>query len=294
MDLNETLAFVAVARTSSFTAAGKRLELPKATISRRVARLEARLEARLLERTTRHVGLTEVGRVYFQRCEHAITEIENAERAALDVSGSATGTLRVSTPFDFGRDSLAPWLPELRRRHPELDLVFEMTQRRVDLIAEGFDVAIRAGQRLDDTSLIARRLAPSSLVLCAAPSYLRRHGTPRTLADLAAHDAIVLGTTSSPRWRLEGPTGMVEVPMKAWLVANEWGFLRAAVIAGLGIGLLEQGGIADDLRRRRLRRVLPDHALGGAAIWAIYPSSHHLSPKVRVFIDFLAEKLAAR
>jgi DNA-binding transcriptional LysR family regulator len=295
MDLNETLAFVAVARTGSFTAAGKRLGAPKATVSRRVARLEARLAARLLERTTRRVGLTAAGRAYFERCEHAIAAIENAERAARDVSGVVRGTLRVTAPFDFARDRLATWLPDLRRKHPRLELVLELTQRRVDLVAEGIDVALRAGPRLEDASLIARKLASSALVLCASPRYLARRGTPRTIADLADHDLIAIGGAAAGRRsiRLDGPNGSEELPVAPWLVANELGFLREATLAGLGVGLLEEHDAAPHLRGRRLRRVLPDHSLAGGAMWAVYPSSHHLSPTVRAFIDFLVAKLGA-
>jgi DNA-binding transcriptional LysR family regulator len=292
MDLNETLAFVAVARTGSFTAAGKRLGAPKATISRRVARLEARLAARLLERTTRRVGLTAAGRAYFERCEHAIAAIENAERAARDVSGVVSGALRVTAPFDFARDRLAAWLPALRRQHPRLELVLELTQRRVDLVAEGIDVALRAGPRLEDASLIARKLASSELILAASPRYLAKRGHPRSLAELASHDLIAIGGIPSGRpVRLDGPNGSEELPVTPWLVANELGFLREATLAGLGVGLLESNDAAPHLRARRLRRVLPDHSLAGGAMWAVYPSSHHLTPTVRAFIDFLVGKL---
>jgi DNA-binding transcriptional LysR family regulator len=300
MDLNETLAFVVVARTGSFTSAGKRLALPKATVSRRVARLEERLRVRLLERTTRSVALTAAGRAYYERCEHGIEEIENAERAALDVSGNATGTLRISAPFDLARDRLASLLPELRRKHPHLALVVELTQRRVDLIAEGFDVALRGGPRLDDNSLIARKIIGSEIILCAAPRYLAKRGTPATAAALADHQVLVAGplvsspSSSAPnarRIRLHAATGPVELALTPWLVANEFGFLREAAIAGAGIATVESSSVTADLRAKRLRRVLPALSIGGGALWAVYPSSHHLSPKVRVFIDFLVSRL---
>src|SRR5688572_26804492 len=202
MDLNETLAFVCVARSGSFTAAARSLGLPKATISRRVARLEARLEVRLLQRSTRRTSLTEVGRVYYERSLHAISELENAERLLADVTNKPSGVLRVTTSFDFGRDHLASWLPLFHQRHPEVQLELELTQRRVDLIAEGIDVAIRGGS-LADSSLIARRLFESRLILCATPAYLRRQGEPRTLAELAEHQCLAF----SRRWSLTGPDG---------------------------------------------------------------------------------------
>lgn len=286
MDLNETLAFVCVARSGSFTAAGRALSLPKATVSRRVARLEARLELRLLQRSTRRVNLTDVGRVYYERSLHAISELENAERQLLDVTRKPTGTLRVTTSFDFGRDYLAGWLPLFHQRYPEVRLELELTQRRVDLIAENIDVAIRGGA-LPDSALIARKLVDSRLLLVAAPAYLKGHGTPSTLAELAEHQCLALGK----RWTLSGPDGPASVELEGWLTANEFGVLREAVLAGAGIGLLEALSVAGDLRRRRLRRVLPDHAVQGGGLYAVYPSSHHLSPKVRVFVDFLAQQL---
>jgi DNA-binding transcriptional LysR family regulator len=288
MNLNETLAFVAVARSGSFTAAARALDLPKATISRRVSRLEARLGARLLQRTTRRTSLTESGEAYFKRSLHAIETIENAERFLTDVTGTASGTLRVTSSFDFGRDYLASWLPEFHRRFPEVRLELELTQRRVDLVAEGLDVAIRGGT-LPDSSLVARKLFESGLVLCASPAYLRRHGTPRSPADLRDHRCLTPGTA---RFRLSAAEGSIEIESNGWLSVNEFGVLQQAVLAGSGIGLLEINAIDQDLKRGKLRRVLPEFAVGGGGLFAVYPSSHHLSPKVRVFVDFIAEMLS--
>ncbi|HVJ16244.1 MAG TPA: LysR family transcriptional regulator [Polyangiaceae bacterium] len=286
MDLNETLAFVCVARSGSFTAAARALALPKATISRRVARLEARLEVRLLQRSTRRTSLTEVGRVYYERSLHAISELENAERLLADVTHKPSGLLRVTTSFDFGRDYLSGWLPLFHQRYPDIQLELELTQRRVDLIAENIDVAIRGGA-LPDSTLIARRLFVSPLILCAAPAYLRRHGEPKSPAELAEHQCLALAR----RWALSGPEGVTPVELSGWLTANEFGLLHQAVLAGAGIGLLEATRVTDDLRKKRLRRVLSTHAVEGGGLYAVYPSSHHLSPKVRVFVDFLQEQV---
>jgi DNA-binding transcriptional LysR family regulator len=286
MDLNETLTFVCVARSGSFTAAARFLGLPKATVSRRVARLEARLEVRLLQRSTRRTSLTDVGRVYYERSLHAISELENAERLLADVTDKPRGVLRVTTSFDFGRDYLAGWLPVFHQRYPDVQLELELTQRRVDLIAENVDVAIRGGA-LPDSSLIARKLVESSLILCATPAYLTRHGVPGTPADLVKHQCLAF----SKRWPLTGPEGTAQVDLDGWLVVNEFGVLYQAVLAGAGIGLLEANSARLDLTKKRLRRVLPDHAVHGGGLYAVYPSSHHLSPKVRVFVDFLEQQV---
>lgn len=289
MSLDDTVAFVAVARTGGFTRAGRSLGVPKATLSRRVQRLEERLGVRLLQRTTRTLSLTEAGRAFFDRCLHAVEELEDAERAAADVSAAPRGVLKVSAPFDFGRDYLVGWLAEFRERYPEVELTLELTQRRVDLIAEGFDIALRAGVLSGGPNLIAKKLAQSDLVLCASPRYLDRRGAPNTLSDLARHDCVEFGP--GPKFLLTGPKGPVELDLRPWLTVNEFGTIRQAVLAGAGIGLLLEPFVVDDVAAGRLRRVLAEYRVAGGALFAVYPSSHHLTPKVRVFIDFLAAHL---
>lgn len=291
MGLDDTAAFVAVGRTGSFTRAGAHLGVPKGTVSRQVARLERQLGARLLQRTTRSVVLTDVGRAYYERCRHAVDAIADAERLVADVTGTVTGTLRVATSFDFGRDWLSAWLPELHARHPGLRIELELSQRHIDLVNENIDVAIRGGT-LDDASHVARRLATSGLVLCATRAYLEAHGRPRNLAELQRHSCLTLQRPGSPtRWRFTGPDGLVDVDLRGWLSVNELGVLRDAVLAGTGIGLCEIMSVAPAIAEGRLVRVLPAFEISGGALWAIYPSTRHLSPKVRVFVDFLAERV---
>lgn len=294
MELDETLAFVAVARDKSFTEAGRRLGVPKSTLSRRVSRLEERLGTRLLQRTTRRIGLTEIGEEYFRRCARAIETLEEAERAAADLGGRPRGTLRVTTSFNVGRDWLLGILPEFRKRHPDIDLVIDLSQRAVDLIEEGFDVAIRGGPTPKDSTLIIRRLTPSGIVLGAAPKYLRKHGTPKTLEDLADHQ-LIFHAAPGARWRLLGPDGMIDLPGAPWLTVNDFGIVQEVTAAGLGIGVLETSQAKWLFEARKLRRVLPAYGLpedsGGS--FAVYPSRHLLTPKVRVFIDFLVENVDA-
>lgn len=294
MDLNDTAAFVAVARAGSFTQAATRLGVPKGTVSRQIARLELHLGARLLQRTTRQVSLTDVGRAYYERCRHAVEAIADAERLVADVKGTVTGTIRVATSFDFGRDRLSEWLPELRERHPGLRVELELSQRHIDLVADNIDVAIRGGVGMDDSGHVSRKLADSALVFCASPSYLEAHGTPKALEDLANHECLSLQRpNASTRWRLEGPRGPVDVELKGWLAVNELGVLRDAACGGMGIALCEENSIAVALREKRLRHILSDYGLRGAGLWAVYPSTQHLSPKVRAFVDFVAEKTRA-
>ncbi len=291
MRIAETLAFVAVVRAGSFTEAGRRMGVPKSTLSRQVTRLEEHLGARLLQRTTRRLALTATGEAYYARCRHAIEEMEEAERVALDVAGHPKGELRVSAAFDLGRDQLVPLLPAFRARYPEITIQLLLTQGRVDMVAEGIDVALRGGL-LEDAGYVARKLASSDVILCASPTYLDSRGRPRRIAELVDHDLVMMGVDARPmEWRLMGPEGREPIPQKPWFVANEWGVLHALLRAGLGIGVMLEPYVQHDLREGRLEQVLPAYAIREGGLYAVYPSRHHLTPKVRVFVDFLAEAL---
>jgi len=288
VNLNETLAFVTVVREGSFTAAGRKMGTPKSTLSRQVARLEERMGSRLLHRTTRRIGLTEVGEQYFQRCLSAIEAIETAEQMAEQASARPAGTLRVSLPF--GSWFLGSLLPEFHERYPDISLVLVAAQRQVDLVAEGFDVALRGGV-LPDSGLIARKLADNRIIFVASPEYLQEYGTPGSLEELRDHRGVLYrAPTMQGRWRVEGPDGRVEVPLNPWLEANEFSFLRQALMAGGGIGLVLGDLVQHDLDTGRLVQVLPEYGLFGGGFYAVYPSSRHLSPKVRAFVDFVLER----
>lgn len=282
-------AFVAVGKTLSFSVAGRALGVPRSTLSKQVMRLEARLGVRLLQRTTRTVSLTETGAAYFECCQRALEDIENAERMAMDLAGQARGELRVAVPFDAARDLLSPLLEEFHARYPEVSLRLEIGQRRVDLIADGFDVAIRGGPQTD-ASLVARQLRPLHLVLCASSGYLNRRGRPVSLAELENHDTAMMPLPAA--YQLAGSQSTTPPSITPWLVANEWGFLRRALVDGLGIGFLPVELWQADFDAGRLERVLPEIGFTDG-LYAVYPSRHHLSRKVRVFVDFLVERLAA-
>ena len=293
MDLNDARAFVSVAKLGSFTAAAKVLDAPKATVSRRIARLEESLGVRLLQRTTRRISLTEAGASYVEHAQRALESFAEAERAAKNRSDKPSGILRVSAPFDIGRDHFTRFFPELRRMYPELQIHLELTQRRVDLVAEGFDVVLRGGN-LQDSELAARKLFDSGVGLYASPRYLRKSGTPTTLEELKDHAILgMTGLATATRLRLVGPRGPCEAEVTPWLITNEFGVLRQATLDGLGIALLETTAAGTDVKSGKLERVLPKYGISGGGLYALFPSARHLPLKVRVFIDFLAERLTS-
>lgn len=292
MDLDLVRAFVVVARAGGFAAAGRELDLPRSTLSRQLMRLEDELGVRLLERTTRAVRLTEAGETYLQRCGHAFDLIQAASRGARDSAKEPRGVLRVTASIDIARELLAPVLPELRRRYPALELIVDISQRQVDLVREGFDVALRGGARLRDSSLVARKLAEQVFQLYASPAYLARAGVPKTPAELAQHDLVAFAPGMHLlAWELVGPDGAFTLTPRAWLGANEVGFLRSALVGGLGIGLCDPLMTGGDVRDGRLQPVLREYRMSGGTLWAVYPSSRRVPAKVRALLDVLEAHL---
>lgn len=292
MQLDAIQAFVAVAQAGGFAAAGRRLRVPRSTLSRQIQRLEADLGVELMQRTTRVVRLTEAGRGYLQRCAQALSLIGAASDHARESGKHAKGLLRVTAPIDVAREVVAGMLPELRRRYPELELSFEITQQKLDIVAEGIDLALRGGPQLEDSSLVAQRLARQQFALYASPAYLLARGVPTSPAELANHDLIALSASRGiVPWRIEGPLGKVEIAPQAWLCSNELTLLRAATTAGLGIGLSEPITSARDVHDGRLTRVLPDHIVQGGGLYAVYAHRKRIPQKVRAFVDVLSRHL---
>lgn len=288
--LEDMIAFVRVAESQSFTAAAERLGLSKSAVSRRMAELEDRLGVRLINRTTRRLGLTEVGQTFYERCQRIIADIEDAECSATRVAAEPRGILRVNAPTSFGIQHLGPALAAFMTRYPRIELVMDLNDRFVDLIEEGYDVALRIG-RLRDSSLVARRLAVSRRVLCAAPAYLDQAGRPRQPEDLARHRCLIYTNVASPgHWTLIGPDGTVTQPVTGPMHSNNGDMLRELAIAGHGIATLPSFLVADALTDGRLEMVLPDHPPIEGALHAIFPHGRHLTTKVRVFVDFLARQ----
>ncbi|OYU48703.1 MAG: LysR family transcriptional regulator [Rhizobiales bacterium PAR1] len=278
--------FSRVATTGSMSQAARDLGMSPPVISKRIKRLEERLGTRLLQRTTRQIALTDAGRGFHERVLAILASVEEAENWVAQRAMLARGPLRISAPTTFGRLHVAPHLVRFMERYPEISLDLSLSDSFVDVVGDGFDVAIRIAD-LADTSLVARRLAPNHRVLCATPDYLEKHGAPATLADLVSHRLLV---HNADHWRLEGPEGVVTVPVASAIATNSSEVIREAVIAGLGIALRSTWDVGPELRSNKLTIVLPRYrASHRVGIYAVYPSRRHLPQRTRVFIDFLLE-----
>ncbi|MGE0714870.1 MAG: LysR family transcriptional regulator [Alphaproteobacteria bacterium] len=284
-------AFVKVVEAGSFAAAADGLGLSRAMVSKHVGALEDRLGARLLQRTTRRLNLTEAGRAYFERAREVLAQIAEAEDLTAALQTAPRGTLRLNCSTGFGVRHLSPALAIFQAQYPDLRVDLTLSDRIVDLVEDGFDLVIRIGI-LQDSALIARRLAPARLVLCAAPAYIAARGEPAHPDDLRRHNWLSYAYSSvGDDVHLTGPDGTkMVVPATGNFVSNNGDALRAAAIAGQGIVLLPTFAIGADLAEGSLRVVLPDWKMPELTIHAVYPVNRHLAAKVRLFVDFLAER----
>ncbi len=290
--LGEMRAFLEVARRQSFSAAAKALGLTSSSVSKQIARLEERLGVQLLRRTTRRVSLTEAGHLYAERTGRILADVEEAERAVADLDGTPRGTLRISALPILGTLRVAPAVLACRARYPELRIDLDITDRLVDLVAERIDVAVRLTAAISPASLVARRLADDRRVLCASPRYLRRHGTPRRLEDLADHDCITLNQEPVARWTLLGPEGERVVPVSGTFRSSDTVTLRDAAVAGLGLANLPDYVVQEHLESGALRRVLPEYGTSKRAIFAVYATPARAA--VRVLVEALAKAMGSR
>lgn len=291
MDHLADLAVLAkVVELGSFTAAAEALRLSKSAVSKQVARLEAHLGAQLLQRTTRRLALTETGRIVHGHALRVIAEAEAAEAAVQNLHTAPRGHLKVNLPMSFGILHVAPLVPELLRQCPELSIELTLNDRRVDLLEEDVDVAIRIGE-LSDSSLTARRLAPSRRVCAAAPAYLRRAGVPQQPEDLRQHECLIYTyLAEAETWHFVCPEGERPIRISGRLRANNGDALRQAALAGFGVTFAPSFLIGPDIAAGRLVPLLEDYWPSDAGIFAVYPAQRHLTPKLRAFIDFLAAK----
>jgi DNA-binding transcriptional LysR family regulator len=285
-------AFLAVLQEGGFAKAARRLGLSPSAVTRQVQNLEERLGARLITRSTRRLALTEIGRGFAERAEHALAELNEAQMAVADLHAAPRGTLRVNAPVSFGRLHVAPVLPEFLRRYPEISLDLTLSDRFVDLIEEGADLAIRIGE-LTDSRLIARQLARNRRLVVAAPGYFAARPRPERPVDFGTQNCLVY-TYRAVRneWTFEGPNGRETIRVSGNLESNHVESLHAAVLEGLGIALLPLWMIWRDLAEGRVEEVLPLYRTPDSAIHAVYPPGRYLSHKVRIFIEFLAEHYA--
>ncbi|HXY98907.1 MAG TPA: LysR family transcriptional regulator [Stellaceae bacterium] len=283
--------FVKVVEKENFAAAARELGLSPAMVSKHIQALEERLGARLLNRTTRRLSLTEVGRGYFERARQVLADLEDADRAASDLQAAPRGLLKVNAPFSFGIRHIGPAIAAYLAAYPEVSIDISLNDHYIDLLAEGVDLALRIG-RLADSSLIARRLAPIRLVACAAPAYLARHGAPRAPKDLAEHRCLLYTYASTAdEWRFIGPDGEdAVVRVSGRLLANSGDIIVAAALDGLGIALTPTFMAGEHVQAGKLVTLLPGYAAPEAALYAVYPPGRHLSAKLRSFIDFLVAR----
>lgn len=289
--LDEISAFAAVADARSFTHAARRLGISSAQASKLVARLENRLGARLLNRTTRDVSLTDTGRAYLERAREVLEAFEGLENSVRDQDGPR-GLLRISAPVSFGSRELTPALLDFARAYPDVALEVSSTDRMVNLVEEGFDVAVRIGA-LADSSLVARKLAGVRMVTCASPEYVERAGAPRTVDELARHEAIIDMNAKDPAvWRFGSHGDVREVRVRGRLRFSGADACVAAARAGLGVTRTPAFGAAEDLRAGRLMPLLCAFEPELIHVHAVYPHARHLAGKVRVFVDFLAKRYA--
>jgi len=286
--------FAKVVQAGSFTAAAATLGLSKSSVSKRISRLEDHLGARMLNRTTRRLNLTEVGAAYYQRCARILAEVEEAELAVTSLHAEPRGTIKVNAPVSFGIQHIAPAIPAFMERHPDLRVDIDLNDRMVDLIEEGYDVAVRI-LKLSDSTLIARNLAPFRRVVCASPGYWRRHPMPRTPQGLKGHNCLLYTyQQSQEEWRFQGPQGAMAVKVSGNLRANNGNVLLAAALGGSGVCVLPAFIAGGDLRAGRLVAALRDFEEADLSIYAVYPHARHLSAKVRALVDFLALRFGPR
>ncbi len=289
--LEEMTAFVHAVEHRGFSAAARELQLTPSAVSKQISRLEDRLGVRLFQRTTRQLHLTDEGRAFYERCVAVLDEIQHAEEAVSELRGQVRGVLRVVAVAAFARVQLLPILPEFMARYPELKLSLRLSERSVDLIDTGTDVALQLSEMLDDESLVAKRLFTNRRLVCAAPSYLDRHGIPEVPEDLLNHNCL---THSSfihfNDWEFESPEGTKVLHVSGNFDTNSATALYEAVLAGVGVARLATFLVGHDLSAGRLVPLLTDYVHEKSSLLVVYPHRRHLSTKVRAFVDFLSEK----
>ena len=294
-NLGDVRLFVEAARLGSLSAAGRKLGLTPAAASARLARLEAELRARLFDRTTRQLRLTDEGRLYLTCSEHALRSLDDAKAALQEGQNAVRGKVRISATSDFGRNLLMTWLDEFRALYPDVRFALMLTDSLSNLVLEDIDLAIRFGTP-QDSSLVARWLAPNRRVLCASPGYLARCGEPHEPNDLARFDCIVIGSAAGPvnEWRFTrgDETQTYTVPLDDALESTDGEVARQWALCGYGLAVKSIWDVADDLRAGRLKTVMPEWRYPDAPLHALYHRNRFLAPRVRALLDFLSERFA--
>lgn len=295
-DFDAMATFVAVVRSGHFAAASRSLGLPKSTVSQRVARLEASLGVRLLERTTRVLRPTSAGAAYYERCARIVSEVEEANAAVKDLGTSPRGILRVATSHQLGQSIVAAVAATFSQQYPDVEIEVVASDRRVNLLEEGFDVAIIVGESETDSTMITRVLSGGQTWCCAAPSYLSTRSAPSAPGDLCGHNCIIRnaaadGVGSEAIWTFERQDEVQRIEVSGRLRLNSIAMAHAAALAGAGIATMPSFICAEDVEVGRLVRILSDWVVDRKDIRIVYPSNRHLSRRVRLFVDALAHRM---
>ncbi|QDC02189.1 LysR family transcriptional regulator [Mesorhizobium sp. 8] len=289
--LTALTVFRHVAGLNSFAEAGRRLGLSPAAVSKNIAELEAHVGARLINRTTRRMALTEEGRLYLDHVARGLDALAEADQALCPVKTAPSGTLRVNAPMTVTLTRLSDAIPEFLLRYPDLKLDLQLDDRRVDMVREGFDLVIRGSDNLEDSSLIARKLATMPHVLCAAPSYFEKHGTPRTPSDLTGLQHIRFSLSGhADSWEFTKGERTERIAVAARYSVSSSLAVRDALRAGFGVSLMPLPYVEDDLTNGRLRSALEDWSTVETTLYAVYSSRQHVAPKIRAFLDFLIDE----
>ena len=279
--------FVAVAEAESFTAAGKRLGISTAQVSRQVSALETRLSAKLFYRTTRQVSVTELGNIYYQHCRQLLDGLDEAERAITNLQSTPTGKLKITAPVTYGERTIAPLVNSFVAKYPGLEVRLHLTNQTLDLIDEGYDLAIRLG-KLGDSTMMAKRLASRTQYVCASPDYLATHGVPHSLSELEQHNCLK-GTLDY--WRFQENGNARNIKVKGNIRCNSGRALVDAALKGIGIVQLPDYYVSHSIENGQLISLLEYLREPDEGVWALYPHNRHLSPKVRMLIDYLVKEL---
>jgi DNA-binding transcriptional LysR family regulator len=294
LDLDDLALFVRVVERGGFAGAAREIGAPTSTVSRAIQRLESTAGVRLFHRTTRTMSPTNEGRDLYATVAPALTTLRTAARSFEPSSRKPKGRLRVTAPVDLCSTFLADALAAFLEKYPQVDLDFALTNEHTNLVAHGFDVALRATANLGDSSLVARKLGDIEHRLYASPAYVERYGAPRSVEDLASHRCVVFRAKELARtWSLRGAGGEAPTPVRGRVGGDDFTFVRSMVVAGAGVGLLPHVNAAGDERSGRLVRVLPELSARGATLYVVYPSTKSVPPRVTAFRDFMVEAFAA-
>lgn len=284
--------FVRVVEKGSFSAAADECDISPTMVGKHIRHLEERMGVRLLNRTTRRQSLTEAGRIYYERCKEALAAVDAAEACACVMQLTPRGVLRVNAPVSFGANALVKAIGDYLQRYPDVRIELSLDDRVVDLIGEGYEVAIRIGS-LPDSSLIARRLASYRMVICASPAYLDAYGTPHSPEQLARYNCMgFMYSVSQKHWQFIDENGTSEVQVNGNLRVNNGQALRTAALCGLGIIMQPEVLLSEDLATGRLARILPDQELPSYPMHIVYPSNRNMTPKLASFVEFISTRFA--